>query len=452
LVILRKNLENSFFGFFIFACILEVNSLRGTPFSVGDYDFSYAEFVIGAAFILAIALLISRKKLSRRLSIIGVIFLCVVVLRIIWEFYFPSQEMVIPINGSWDLLLMGREQKTAAELSVQSILRLARLIILFTFLLALDSHPKKMMFVTICRAMVTFTKINVIFGLFELISKNVFQSNMAYTISNIFLGADKGVNSLIIRGDSYALQGLTYEPSHFAMTLFFFVIVLILLKSFGFKKRGDLLWIIAGCILMVVSTALSSIVFIIVIILVIAYLSKNNKVIQRGILLTVALGLVVVVVFVTNATIFQGSLTDSYFLRRMDNLFNCLPYIWQGDYSYAYQISTESGLPRIISAVDCFKLFLRHPLFGLGIGMTAAHSGTISALVSLGIVGFCFWFRILFVDFLYEFNKRGYLTLCVIIFIVGMLLVGDAGFMHWTFSIPIIGLIKMAYRKEEVYD
>ena len=54
----------------------------------------------------------------------------------------------------------------------------------------------------------------------------------------------------------------------------------------------------------------------------------------------------------------------------------------------------NSDVVRLISIIDTTKDFLHRPLLGLGMGVEAAHSGVVSMLADIGVLGVFSWWKL----------------------------------------------------------
>jgi len=212
--------------------------------------------------------------------------------------------------------------------------------------------------------LILFSKVYIIFCYFELICKEIFNSNKLIILSSDIFGINVSQHiDLFKRSGHYALQGLTREPSQLAIAIFVSIYILLLSKR---KDSEKIFYLILGSFLLFMSGSASA--FMVIFILIIIFFLTMNKPKKIFIYGIIAFGLML---FLINYIDF------SYYLLRINRVL-------------------EGKESRFITIIDNFQVFLKSPIFGTGIGTTESYGFVSSALSNIGLVGFILWGYIVF--------------------------------------------------------
>ena len=254
------------------------------------------------------------------------------------------------------------------------------------------------------------------------------------------------VVTLLQRGDLWALQGFTREPSHYAIVLFIFALLIILLISIGAKKHHDITWLFATVILMYLTAATSAVVFyILLMIFGIIALTNEKSVSKTNIRLLLGISCCFVLVVVI-ALISFGVFNSTTQFQKMIGLFNNLPNLLSGNIG---ELLNVQGSGRLVSIIDSFSVFLDRPLIGIGTGEINPYSGFIALLAGSGLFG-----ALLLVLFLLRIDgnycdfKNNILAL--VLFIGSTFILMDLSAMYATYWLILVPLVKQAFQKAEV--
>lgn len=239
------------------------------------------------------------------------------------------------------------------------------LVVLFSlFIIIFKSVIDNNRWEKIINNLISFSKFYIIFCYFELVSKNIFNSNKLIILSSDIFGINVSQHvDLFERSGNYALQGLTREPGQLAIAIFVSIYILLLSNR---KDSEKIFYLILGSLLLFVSGSTSG--FMVIFILIITFFlvtNKPKKIIIYGI---ITFGLIL---FLINYVDF------SYYLLRINRVLG----------------GKES---RFITIIDNFQVFLKRPMFGTGIGTTESFGFVSSALSNIGLVAFLLWGYIIF--------------------------------------------------------
>lgn len=394
-VLVSRNLKQMFLFQISFLFILEFGGITSTALFIGKQELNCSDLPLAAAAITSIACLIRGGEVDRhimhRVSALVVLLLCCVAFNMV----LPYEGVTVGTSGSWDNFYFGFEPMTHVGLSLHSILILLRLSIWLLLLCAAGKLLKETDYLLIARRTIAFNKIQIIWGVLEFISKNLFASTVMTSIAlKVFPAASSVYTELNIRGGLASLQGFTREPSHFALALFFFLMIELLLFRKGEYRRKDSGWCAIAGVLLIVSGAFTAIVGIAILIFYAILLLWERKQElwrhDRKLKLAVIIGAVAVCAAVLiGGPYLMRHLGGSYYISKLQNVLMNLKPLLERDYANLGGVS--DALPRMISIVDCLYVFFSRPLFGVGPGVVNPFSGVVATLANYGLLVTIAW-------------------------------------------------------------
>lgn len=288
------------------------------------------------------------------------------------------------------------------KLSVYSLMITVRFIIMVFVAIIWKNRIDFESLERIIRYIQKFSKYIIALLLIEFITKNIFHSRIFNdVVSQLFGVGESTVTFIFKRGNLYALQGLTREPSHLALGLFY--LALILIFSNRFKNIIKDLIIIS--FILFVSGSFSAVLYISAImgVLILRYYKK------RKFLLTIPISVLLGALFL------QLNVSSYYF----DRIINSIQFLTNPNYGINNAATSESF--RFTTMFESLNLFMDRPLFGIGLGIPYSYGFVSGALASIGIIGFILWFRYVFFTIgNNSFKSFKYIvTLLVVWFFVG---------------------------------
>ncbi len=148
------------------------------------------------------------------------------------------------------------------------------LVVLFSlFIIIFKSVIDNNRWEKIINNLISFSKFYIIFCYFELVSKNIFNSNKLIILSSDIFGINVSQHvDLFERSGNYALQGLTREPSQLAIAIFVSIYILLLSNR---KDSEKIFYLILGSLLLFMSGSTSG--FMVIFILIITFFLVTNK-------------------------------------------------------------------------------------------------------------------------------------------------------------------------------
>lgn len=205
----------------------------------------------------------------------------------------------------------------------------------------------------------------------EFISKEIFRSNIfVKTVGIIFGKGIYQIDFLFERGEFYSLQGLTREPNHLCHGLLMWMLVVVLLR------RRELPWLALCMLALLVSGSFAGSMFALVITFVFFAHNFRPEYLRSAVVL--------LLFFVGVAS----TVDFSYYLSRLSKFTLDL---------------------RVISVVHSYEVFLKNPLFGIGLGNSMSFSATMTLLSNLGVFGAVAWARLCMCG--YSYTLKSYLLL-----------------------------------------
>jgi len=399
------------------AFALLVNS--GYFIKIGSIELQYEEFLM-LLYLFISFLLIGSIKVNLATFTNGLLLLTVTLFGIYLLVIHPDQQsMVVPIGASWDAMFFGENVMRPLSFSTNNLERVIR-IVLFVFLgtIARDisvSHEN-----LISRAILFITTVQMVIGFIDFFTKIVLNIPVLPVVSaRIFGVGSSQYSALAFRGGIPSIQGFMKEASHFACSFFpgltylaltwnktrkmvivEFLSVLILFLSGSFTGFAIILyWGVLHVYKFIVSSRLGKL---------------PSLIISAGTLFLV----------------FEV-------VQMLSEEFPILQYYISRAYSVLGIGSSVGSEPiRLMSITYSIDLFMKYPLFGIGIGSSIAHGFIPNLLSNIGIIGFLTWLSFSFNAFLITF-KVNYIPI-VSIFLLFMCFIGDIG---WAYNMMGISML-----------
>jgi len=235
--------------------------------------------------------------------------------------------------------------------------------------------------IKILKTLAWFARFFVIAGAFEFVFINsVSPTALREGVFWLFGQTSTAVAVPYYRGGLYSPLLACSEPSEVASSLF--VSMVILLASYRLLGRHhDKFYIFAAFLVSALSLTLTGIVGNLCFLLVLlGAIDKKQR--KTALIAMVALAIVAVMVMIGYPPI------SRYFSEKIAPGFAMLSYMANG-YSDDYIIAHTGGSVafRLYSMLNVLRVWVKHPLFGVGIGTTSAFSGLVTLLSNIGVIG-----------------------------------------------------------------
>lgn len=265
---------------------------------------------------------------------------------------------------------------------------LIRACIFVTILVIAKSLLVKQDWIEILHVLILFAKILILFGLIEIIFRYVLNVDLN-PILNQFFG--RGIST---GGGLTRLQGLSREPSHYALALFNMSILFLVLSKMSGNVIRNLFWFLS--ILLIGSLANSFSFFVCILSFLILLTTINSIQADKFSVLSFSFYTLVAGVFVFAFLLYSWFENSNLIARIFESGIQA-----QKSFTGSYVIGIDYGseASRIIGMVESFRSYLARPIFGLGIGTTYCVSGIVSILANIGLLGLIIWVRLLTVHY-----------------------------------------------------
>lgn len=437
IICFSRGVKNAFFGLFALLATLEVNRITSSAALIASQEIGCSDIVLAVLFICSVILLIQKVRINESLLAIGMIVFTLATISLIVNLLFPYEGLIVTSNGSWDGLLFGTSSPQHVEIGIRTLLVLTRLTIYIVVIWCAASVLTRNDYLKAASYVLVFGKVHIAFGVFELLTKSVLGSSVAIDISStLFPSFSSAVTDIVVRGEITSLQGFTREPSHFAMALSVSLVILVLLNCAGRGRRFDAFWCFAALLLLALSGAFTAIVGIaIVVIVAFRYRRILFARIDKRIGLVIYIvffALILLSLFVLTGGIRIGNI---YYVDKMANVAENIDAIIgrrYGNISGSYD-----ALPRIVSMVECMRVFFKRPLFGIGPGVVNPFSGISAILSQYGALFTVAWFLFLVAYGRSLCGRSGSRLFGLYVFLNGLLLYG--GGYEYTFTWILLG-------------
>lgn len=361
------------YGFFIKTPTLELQN--------GDIAIAFIA-ILSAIFLIQV-------KVHFRLFLATVFLFLTVCASIIFLLIFPSDASVIGFNvPAWDSFLRGYQGSyKPPEFTLQSILFLIRVCAFLTVLILAWSIFSRYDWISIFQFLIFASKVFLIIGFCEFIIKFGFGINVTDSF-DVLLG--RGVST----GTSSArLQGLSREPSYYALAIYNVTLLLLVSRRISFMGPVSNVWPALAIIIGAGSASFSflwvgcslALVLLVIEIKSEEFVSSTQiRYGNRSHWRLLSISLIAVIGAVAGSIFYLDRLAEVFY--QINNALNS---------SYVIGVDFSSEASRLIGMFESLSAFFSRPIFGLGLGTVYCVSGLVSILSNVGIAGFLCWFILL---------------------------------------------------------
>lgn len=413
-----KNFYVDVFYFYV-CCALFFNI--GFFVKIGSNEFGI-ELILSFLLSVLSCYFILKGNCDKKILCLGILLLSVDVIAIIFTIIFPYSGGWISHVSVWDAYISGNAEKIYKFDFNFSVFKACYDIVKITLILSVVKRlmPGKKSWVKLSEIINKAIFAVIFYGLFELIVKKVFYFDVVNNVLVPVFG-----NATATFADINRLQGFYKEASHYALFLFLlslFEIFYILSKKNNLTKKQLIIEYVKICalvVLMALSTAFSAfILFPLIYVCFVRYLiNPKNKFVW--VLCSVAASSLLLAAF--SNELLAGWLGVRAVSDKLNNTLNVIMTLISGRSVSAY---SSSGA-RLTSIVEMMRIFVARPIFGIGLGVTDAHTTFFSILAGVGLAGICLWVAILF-----NFGRYSRKSLCfVAVLFVSSLFVGSRGYL-----------------------
>lgn len=388
-----KTISHQYIRFIAVAFILEVGKFQGYFLAIGSSEVSYEDAFVTILFIINFITIVKQKRYNKKTFIAALSLLFIAILGIIMENIVPYQGLIIPYNSiyAWDGYAIEIEEKTRFVYSIaRFVLFYVRLLSLTTTTLVIHKELTVNCYKKTISIISNFGKIILSYGIVELVAKNIFYSSLTSTINCMIFGLGSSTyTALSFRLGLARLQGFTREPSHFSMTIFYFILIIIMNDVIGCTSKRKF-WVPIATLLLLMSRSFAALVYLILVfVFVFTFYGKGVadiiKIKKRLWIFGISAIAGIVVLLLCGI--------ESYLTNRLAYIIHVIGVIITGN--WRGKIPVNSDVVRLVSTIETIKDFLHRPFLGLGMGVESAHSGVANMLVDIGILGVWFWWKLI---------------------------------------------------------
>lgn len=389
----NKTLESFFDYFYTIALIITTNVHMGYFLKIGGVVLTYDAFFM--YILLLLSVLLFGGKYSKKGFCFLLVSLVVLALNYLSFSLFPYRDAVI-VND-WEGYVLG---KNVYSVLTKENLKIGYYLCFAANIVIIERISHKYLavnYVEILRNIVKYSKISIVVGYLELLTKNLLHSKIVTDLC-IFVFGSEGVqqNALTLRNGLITLQGATKEASMYTTLIFYIIILMLLQDRFeAGPKRINLRWELASTVLLLLNPAMSSYVYITIIALILLtssfYIGKQKMSWQK-IKKTIIILMILTFSFCVVRTLsfnYMGLLNSSnYILQRIGRFFEQMDIIISG----VGGLVNSSEAQRFSGIVYDFRLWLKRPFLGFGSGTISCVSGIITMLVDFGLIAVIIYF------------------------------------------------------------
>lgn len=426
-ILLRcKGLREQYLSLFALAAAMEMNNVAGFFVKLGGREIAYSDMALLAASLAAVCYVLSQRKIQRKQFLVSLLLIGAVAVGIFHTTLWTPATKIIDFSSSWDRYLLGQERKANAAITVQTVLMFGRLVlfILNSYIIFRIEKEELYHVANFCKG---FTKLHILFALGEILTKYLLRSNMMTQLRDFLFGVGNNTYlGLQQRGDGVAIFGWTREASHLPEVMFFFVVLCVLTKDVR-RQKG---WIVLAVAVMGLSMAFSALLYIGCLATLLLWLCAKKR--NKKMILAAWAGMI------TFAGLCCVLVSNSYYASRLDGFFKDAALILSGKHTFSAHTVTSAKV-RLLGIAETWNAFCERPLFGLGLGTAYCHSGIVSLLSNLGLVGTGVWMY-----YCLGCGKTGkhVFFLFAVVLLLPNLLEGRLGMLYAAHVLLIIQLIK----------
>lgn len=341
-----KKVEEKFIDLLVITLFFDLYANAGMMFSVGGFDVKYADISWAFVWFFSILILL-HNNMNKEDAFRFLVMLISLIVTFIIELASPTLN--VDDNLSRSIMVSVRLLMSLLTISAVRTISISNMLDLLE---GVFCALQKFMYVVL---------------LVEFVCKKVLRSTIFTEATIIIFGTSVNqVTWQLSRGGSYALQGLTKEPSHLAIALFVSCVIDIVLM-----KKGNIPYILINLFILLISGSFSSILFC-VLILYLWFASSSNSAKKIGIFTVIIFAFAAIIIFSERIPIV------SYYMTRLEEIFSIVS---------GQNVGYTSNSVRLGSISTSISYLLEKPIFGIGAGNNVGTGALMAFISSVGIIG-----------------------------------------------------------------
>lgn len=351
---------------------------------IGSFSLTHRAFLSVFAFFVSLAVIIFDKTFDRKILLAGGCLFACVLFGYISLSLFPYTYGIIHDISQWDNYVAGiqsMDYNPRFVFDFETVFKIIHfpVVLSVAYKVFFDSLSKE----KLLKSLLNISNYVLIYCFIELIAIKVFSFPISKYICIPIFGESEATFIYTDR-----LQGLFKEASHYAGALFIWGMLNIfqmrLLRKQESKAPNNLWGVclfrfILICVLMLGSTSFVGIFYLFLLLLAFALWATTLKA-SVVFCYSGCLVLLGILVLSSESIMTMIGLEDLY--QRVERMMVSLSLLIKGEMGL---ISSEGA--RFTSIFSMFKILSRRPLFGVGAGITDAHSTLFATLGNLGLIG-----------------------------------------------------------------
>lgn len=389
-----KTVQGIFYQLFVTELFFALSRMNyGYFMKIGGSEIDYNDVLLGILFVLSIAMLLKDPELPGKTGRLSILLLASILIGIVLCVMWPATVEVIDYNHSWDLYFHGvASEMQLVSYSSQSIMMFFRVIIFVLILNVAYKCYEMEDWISISEDLILSMRILIAYGFVELILK-----------FGLSVNVNEGLNWLFGRGVSTGggltrLQGISREPSYYALALFNFLALSLAryyIDNTTKARLVNVLWMVAAIILGFASSSFSFLICFVGFLLVWIYLKNfQRSAFPKVVLILLFAIIVIAVVFSSDSFLNMATNSNITILKRVADSIDAMKKAFTNSFVLGRDASSEAA--RLGGGILSLKAGLARPLLGLGIGTTYCVTGLICIFANIGIVGLYLWIKLLF--------------------------------------------------------
>ena len=394
ILVKKCSFEEKFIEFLTLTIFLELFIEVGYIFKVGSYEVLYSQFTTVFTGIFAVYIVMTRKIRVKHIIWSGAL-LFSLIMGMIMQIIFPYSENIIIYGMEWERFFLGG--MSPPSITGASWMLLVRFIAMVIIAIAAVTVLNKENLSKIIDKLYKCGMIVIGIIFFEWILKNIFKTNVISDLIKWIFGEGQGtIDFFIQRAGFFTIQGFMKEPSHLGASLFNFGLVMIL-SHFNKNKKKKALIVI--CLILFISGSFRGAFNALSLICIFIFMNYNVV----GFIIVMIIATIIVIPILLSMDYFK------YYVGRFMKVFNTI--------FSKQQYNLSSSELRVVTLIESYKLFLKRPLFGMGLGTTYAFGFMPTILATTGFVTFITWFKFMFKT-IGEYTKKKRNLVVVIVLII----------------------------------
>lgn len=409
----RKPIEVHIKNLFLVTVCLSLFLNVGWFLRVGSLEIGYSFVVSFLLFLLCLVYLFCNGKFSGKLLALGFLLCLSALIGVVHSALEPYRYGVV--QNSWDYFVMGLEELTDSpvrSLSFSTVFGIVRFPVILAVLYVIYRKEDGFRALNVIGML---TNGFIAYGFLEIFFRFLLRIDLTTLFLNPFFG-----EAYPTLAGTERLQGLFKEPSHYAQGLLY----LCVLSLFSIRvERDERKRLAAHCrlfcllALLLLSTSFSALFYAVAVVALYPCVCRGVK--ARYIVGIGACLVLVALLLCTNGGFMRMLGLESLY-ERIDRTFRTFGALFAGERG-----TPSSEGARFTSIYYMIEIVLHRPLFGIGIGITDAHSTVFAVLANFGLVGFCLWGAVLVM--FGKIKRNG--IFFVAVFALCLAIAGGVGFM-----------------------